>query len=488
MATPRDLKATPRDSKAGSRCIADVVEDLGFGLAQVQLIIFSYGVWLSGAFSIGLGVLLTVFVANHDHFSNAERAGLATISSAGLVVGSGCGGPLADYLGRRAPILLCYLLASTFGIATVCSSNFWWLSILSFGSCFAISLGFPPSIALVSETIPAKYRVVMQACRSVFYASGLLLANAILIVDDPTYKNMHWRTIFIGSSVPGFLMVFISWIFLYESPVFLAKTGQHEHAREVLQMMRRLNGKPNVDISYSTDEEVESQQQTRTQQLTLAERWKVVFGPSMFATTITLMFVSFTLNSIVYGHMYAFPLIATNEIHSTVAPAYQTLMQGISGTIVIFVSIPLSVMISRRALLTLGLLVGICGMSALASSGSMMHHSQPQDNLFFAGQMAPGACGTFGFLIVYQLAVDAYPVQVASTAAGVILMTGKTGALAAPFLFTVWENWWNFYYLLVVFASISLVLSLAVLSFTPWKDEEAAEKADEVKPLLRKVI
>jgi len=473
------------------RSVADVIEDLGFGWAQIQWTCFAYGVWLSGAFSIGLGCLVTVFLSNELHFSATQRASIATIGSAGLVMGSGCGGALADYIGRRRPLLLCLLLTSCVAVITPMFTNFWWLACMSFCSSFAISIGFPASLSIVSETLPQKYRVGVQASRSIFFNSGLLIANVVLIFDDPYYKNMHWRQIFMLGSLPTFIMFAVFFRYLRESPVFLAKTGCHEQAIDLLQDVKDINNKPGVNISYAKETEAltsDHLQSAETPGLTLASRCTVIFGQQMVGTTITLLVTAFSLNCILYGHMYAFPLISTNIVHSTIAPAYQSLIQGLIGMVVILISLPLSVTISRRSLLALGLLLGVAGMCLFAWTGSLQNRQGYQNYLYFAAQNAPGACATFSFIIIYQLAVDVYPVQVASTAAGLVLMVGKTGALVAPFLFTVFNDWWNFYYMLAQMAALSLLMCMTLLRFTPWDEEQAAEQADEDKPLLHKVV
>lgn len=478
------------------RTISDVIEDLGFGWAQIRWSILSYGVWFNGAFGAGLGVLLTVYVANEHEWSDAQRAGVATAGSLGLVLGSGCGGPLADYIGRRRPIVLVFLLSACLGILAAASTSFVYQSVTAFIGCFSASLGYPPSIALVSETLPEKHRVVMQAFRSIFFCAGQIVCSLVFICDDPYYKNMHWREIFLFSSVPGFLMFAITTRELRESPVFLAKNGYHEEATKVLEDVRQSNKQPDVDISYCTDAELLTERQHHedkegSSQLTMKERYRIIFGKDMLGSTISLMVGSFTINCMLYGHGYAFPLIATNKVHSTMAPAYQSLIQGMISMVVIIVSIPLSLMLSRRFLLTLGLVIGVIGTSLFAWSGSVEERDQFQEYVYFVSQNAPNASSTFCFLIIYQCAVDIYPVQVSSSAAGFVLMIGKLGALCGPFLFTVWNQWWSFYYMLAQMAGITLLMSLTFLRVTPWEDKSGLDQADdpfnlERQPLLQK--
>lgn len=475
------------------RSISDVIEDLGFGWAQIQWSILSYGVWLNGAFGAGLGVLLTVYVANENDWSDAQRASLATAGSLGLVLGSGCGGPLADYIGRRLPIMLAFVVCASIGVLAAASTNFVYQSVTAFIGCFAASLGYPPSIAIVSETMPQKHRVVMQACRSIFFCAGQIICSLVFICDDPSYTHMHWREIFLFSSVPGFLAFAVTTRYLRESPVFLAKNGYHGKAAEVLEDVRQDNKRPDVDISYCTDAELLTERQLHedkeeSSQLTMKERYRIIFGKDMLGSTVALMVGSFTINCMLYGHGYAFPLIATNKVHSAMAPAYQSLIQGMISLVVIIVSIPLSLMLSRRFLLTLGLFIGVIGTSLFAWSGSFEERDQFQEYIYFISQNAPNASSTFSFLIIYQCAVDIYPVQVSSSAAGLVLMIGKIGALCAPFLFTVWNQWWSFYYMLAQMAGVTLLMSLLFLRVTPWEDKSGLDQADDASNLERQPL
>jgi len=486
--TNRSPSEAYEEGEVKEKGAADVVCDLGYGLAQLRWMILAYMCWGTAAIVIAVGPVFTVFLATKLNFNQTQKAALATFAYSGLTLGSFFGGVLGDKMGRRPPIVMAYLLTGLLVLVTSrVSPSYAVLACAQLLSGCVMGLGFPTSVAIVSETTPKPYRMFVQALRNMFYNLGLVSGNVIFVFDDPYYQDLHWRLILALISIPALVMFALSWLLLRESPTFLANIGDHSGATEILVEMKRLNRKQNVSISYAQEVPASALEPAPSEQLSWTDRCKVIFGQRHCGTTVALLLNSFTLSLALYGHMYAFPLIATDgSASSAMAPAWQSLMQTLIGIGVIVISLVLTIFMSRRSLLVLAWVIGIAGTSLFAWSGKIQNRNPFQETMYLVSQNLPGSCTIFGFTVVYQLAVDAYPINVASTAAGIVMMSGKVGCMLSPFVFELSgdvDHFWNFYMLLAAMGMLSLTLALCIMNFIPHEEHVAAQPGEET-PLL----
>jgi len=187
------------------------------------------------------------------------------------------------------------------------------------------------------------------------------------------------------------------------------------------------------------------------------------------------------LNLMFNGHSYAFPLIATNSGISNVAPGDQAIFLALSSLLVCLLSVPASLFLSLRAMAILSQVIGIAGTVLFAWSGQIQQRTPLQEAIFYVAQVSPFACCIFGFITCNQLAADLYPARVASTSVGLIMGAGSAGSVVASYIFAMFEHWPGFYLFLSALCAVSLLASMTVLSFTPWKDQ-ALEEALEDTP------
>merc|ERR1740138_780990 len=97
--------------------------------------------------------------------------------------------------------------------------------------------------------------------------------------------------------------------------------------------------------------------------------------------------------------------------------------------------------------------------------------------MYFLAQNTPSlSCGC-AFLGIYQLAVDLYPVEAASTSAAFVILIGRIGSILAPFIFEAFAAWESFYNLLSITSAITLLMTLWVIrSPVPAEKLALAEK------------
>eukprot|EP00404_Azadinium_spinosum_P024545 CAMPEP_0180612018 /NCGR_PEP_ID=MMETSP1037_2-20121125/30139_1 /TAXON_ID=632150 /ORGANISM="Azadinium spinosum, Strain 3D9" /LENGTH=477 /DNA_ID=CAMNT_0022631595 /DNA_START=69 /DNA_END=1499 /DNA_ORIENTATION=- len=471
---------------APSESAAAVVEKLGFGQAQVRNLFLGHGIWLVEAMQVSLSAVFTVCLASQLGWSNAQRASLSSLLFVGITFGSLCGGYLGDIIGRKPPILACYALAALAHFLHICSSMFWVIALLRLCVGFAHGLGMPTSIALVSETAPVSWRAFLQGCRNIIFSMGSITACVVLIVDDPSLKNLHWRTDVIIASVPPAIFFVFAWALLYESPLILSHLRRREEALKSLEATRRLNGWDdfNVDVSYTPPVGEEAVEKDSLKQL------KIVFSTKMLCNTIALSFASLVTNIVLYGHIYAFPLITTQLASKSsvnaMQPGYQSLMQALIGMVTVVIIVPLGSAVSRRNMICIGSAIGILGMILFALTAGIQDRTYFQRVCYYFAQNAPSPTGGCIFLGVYQLSVDLYPVQAASTSAAVVLFCGRIGAIVGPFIFEAFPHWEYFYTFLAILCAISLILTMTLLGVpTPAAADKKAliEKGEDLESM-----
>lgn len=149
----------------------------------------------------------------------------------GTAIGSFVWGHIGDRIGRRASILLSsvmFVATSPCGAMPMYSMNLFMCLMMGFG----VGGLLPIAYSLLSETIPARRRggiIVLTAGGGT--ALGFLIASGSAAALIPDYS---WRIMWFLGVPTGFLLIGLHRWFP-ESPRFLAATGQHEEAHEVMR-------------------------------------------------------------------------------------------------------------------------------------------------------------------------------------------------------------------------------------------------------------
>jgi len=366
-------------------------------------------------------------------------------------------------------MVLCSVLIFCTAMVTLISSREWYMLALRIPNGFVTALGTAPAMALPSEISPGYYRAAIMAGREIVFCMGIILGAIFVIIDDPYYQSMDWRADLFISHIPTLPFIVASYYFLLESPASLASQGRHEEARAILDEMRQMNGRPDVDINYTTGTSATAPQSSAPVRRSFWDDLTVVFGPGMIGNTIALLFMSFTLHSFLVGHSFAFPQIATNSGITSLPPGYHGLIHAVVTLIVGLLSVPACFLFSLRTLAMIGLIVGMVGPALFAWSGAIEERSRSEAIAFYFGQVSPYFCCIFGFIACNQLAADLCPPRVASTFLGLIVGVGHIGSVTVPFVFALCGYWPRFYLFLACLAALSLVSGLSLLRFQPVK-------------------
>ncbi|CAE8695046.1 unnamed protein product [Polarella glacialis] len=233
----------------GSRTVADVVEDIGYGPSQLRTNILVNGSWLADGAEIFMISATTSAIAKEWDVSGISIGLITSVVYTGTFLGNLISGILGDSWGRRIPVVICFPVICLCTIASSLAQEFWQLLILRFLVGFGFGVGQPSAVALLMEVSPAKWRCLNQGLAQIAFAIGELYCCMLLWLDDPSLENLRWRKLLVSAAGPALLFALLSWAFLGESPAHLESKGDLVGAEDVLDKMRRSNGQYHVDVS-----------------------------------------------------------------------------------------------------------------------------------------------------------------------------------------------------------------------------------------------
>ena len=163
-----------------------------------------------------------------------QAGALGSYALFGMMFGALAFGTLADRIGRKKGIAICFALFSSATIINGFASN-----PTEFGICrFIAGLGcgglMPNAVALMNEYAPKRLRSTLVAIMFSGYSVGGMLAAGVGIYMLPRFG---WESMFFAAAIPLLLLPLILWK-LPESVGFLLRQGRHEQAREMLQKIQ----------------------------------------------------------------------------------------------------------------------------------------------------------------------------------------------------------------------------------------------------------
>mmetsp|Transcript_61062 Transcript_61062/g.109948 ORF Transcript_61062/g.109948 Transcript_61062/m.109948 type:complete len:472 (-) Transcript_61062:48-1463(-) len=469
-------------SQRPSTCIADVVNSIGFGQAQIFTEILAHGVWVADGIELTMVTALTQSIAMDMNLDGMQKASLASVVFVGITVGAGLGGYYGDRVGRRLPVLCSYLGSALCGLASTVAWNYLALLSLRFLLGVAMGLGMPSSLALVSEMSPVAWRAPLMGMRGIMFAIGNMLAAFIMLLDDQTLARLNWRQDLAFGTIPSIFLGLMAFMHLRESPLFLASIGQHDSARQVLEWIKQQNGCDDVSVDYQISPTCIDDHESGYQK-PWAHQLNLIFSKPFAYCTCVLCLVTFTFNFVEYGSAYAEPMVLQTT-HANMPAAWQLFLKhamslplrlGIAG---------ISVLMSRKHILIVALLAMFCGVLFFATAGGLLHRSPFLTLVYYTGLYLPLAGCALACLAAYQLSVEIYPVVATATGSAFCVGFGRLGSIASPFLYELTREvgpWQNFYYLM---AAVCLPAA-AFSAFLPHEIEASLKHDDEeAKSLL----
>lgn len=452
--------------------IDEAVESIGWGRAQIRVIVLALGTWFCEALQTLSNAVFILCLAEVYGWSSLQRSSLVALTFLGIAIGCLVGGYASDYIGRRPMILASYMCDIVVAITQILAGpSYEIVAFLRVCMGFGVGLAMPSSLALASETCPEDKRFLMTSLRSVLHAFGQLAMLLAIALDDASYENTHWREL-IGLTAlpPCILLPFAMWL-MPESPKLLARLGRWKDAYESLDILQKLNqsgtaleapeNTQDITDNYNTTEAAASKERY----ISIQRRLQLIFSPHMRLITFVLMASVMIFSGLKFQDSYVASLKVkevADEGGSGLKPAW---VSTVNASVAILLNVIVStstVFFARRSLLCSGVAVGIISLFLLVATLDLSDKEGIMVVVYYVGLNLPIVSENCGLTAIFQLSIDLYPVSIAGLSSAIIVTTSRLSSIAWPFIFEAiggLKYWQNFYFLLIaLFALITPIV------------------------------
>eukprot|EP00927_Polykrikos_kofoidii_P055757 TRINITY_DN49976_c0_g1_i1.p1 TRINITY_DN49976_c0_g1~~TRINITY_DN49976_c0_g1_i1.p1 ORF type:complete len:497 (-),score=71.28 TRINITY_DN49976_c0_g1_i1:211-1701(-) len=423
-------------SQKQARSLHAMVEDIGFGKAQLLVCLVGGGVWFAEGAQILLISSILRSVAVEWELSATMCGSVVSIVFLGILFGNMLSGAYSDARGRREPIIMSCAGVFFFSIMGACSTSVSGLCVSQLFVGLSLGVGQPATQSLGAEVAPSAWRVAMCCATFAFLPFGQMYAASLLASEDPYLVHLRWRWLLAIGSIPSGIMSVISFLFLQESPYYLSGKDRLIEARDTLAAMAHSNGRPHVSVNVPP--KIAPQANTRGQIEMLRENMSIVFGSKLFVTSVIIWFSCFVLNFSYWGLLYALPqVMMQSDVGS--APAAQ-LMVG--GFVEMCSQIPSNLFVSRMTRKTsikvyLALVVLCVNSFAFISFAPVIEENLWMSNLQMLSYWFIKLACCIGFVSIFLYATEIYPTSARTLGSSVSIAGGRLGSILAPLAFEI---------------------------------------------------
>jgi putative MFS transporter len=376
------------------------------------IFILMSAVFVFDFFDFLVGYLLAA-VAREWHLTYGQSAIILYSGGIGAIVGAVVFGAFADAWGRKQQMVIgTFICAMSSGLIAFIPEGSWLLfAILRFFVGVGLTAAVTPSLTVVVELTPTRYRTIATSFYVVFASAGGFLAPAVSAAIMGPYG---WRRV----ALLGFVALIIGvlvWLFTPESVRWLAAKGRFAEARA--EVARHL-GLPLDRVPLPT------MPPTAPPRGNLLDLWS---QPRMFWETILIWGGSSTAG---YGVYLWGPTIVALLLGVPVprAAAYFVFVSaaGVTGKIVVTLIAPL---IGRRVL---GVVWGFGGTVALALAGYYNSVFVGGVPLMVVLMCASTFCVEGGFSNLAPYTVESYGVSLGARSSGLGQTANGFGKIIGP--------------------------------------------------------
>ncbi len=355
------------------------------------------------------GVVLPVIMKEWG-LTPLEAGALGSYALFGMMFGALVFGTLADKIGRKKGIAICFVLFSTATIINGFASN-----PTEFGICrFIAGLGcgglMPNAVALMNEYAPKRLRSTLVAVMFSGYSLGGMLSAGVGIYMLPRFG---WESMFFAAAIPLLLLPLILWL-LPESIGFLVRQGKHDKARALLAQVD-----PSKTINANDQLELVD---TKGRGASVLE----LFREGRALRTLCIWVSFFCCLLMVYALSSWLPKLMANagySLGSSLSFLLALNFGGMAGAI-------LGGYLGDRYNLTK---VMVCFFVTAAVSISLLGFKSPTP-LLYALIAVAGATTIGTQILLYAGAAQFYGLSIRSTGLGWASGVGRNGAIVGPLL------------------------------------------------------
>ncbi|XP_030758429.1 carcinine transporter isoform X3 [Sitophilus oryzae] len=326
-------------------------------------------------------------------------------------------GWLNDRIGRKKTFFFCLTTFIIGGVMTAISPEFWWWATGRFVIGLTIPAIYQIPFIISLELVGPNYRSFVTVLTCLFYTVGLImLAGITYLVRDWVYLNLI-------TSLP-FVLYYIYWFYLPESPRWLLAKGKFEEASTILESLARTNKK---ELPSSFKQQLKQKMMNKgnldydddtPKNLGLSD---LCGTPNMRLKTLLITLNWFANNMVYVGLSYYGPSLGSNEYLSFLLSSVVELPSYVSAWLLID-------RWGRRWPLCICMILS--GLSCIATV------LIPPDNevatlvLFLISKSTISA----SFFIIYPFAGELYPTAIRGLGIGTSAYIAGLGLIIIPFV------------------------------------------------------
>ncbi|XP_034938524.1 carcinine transporter isoform X2 [Chelonus insularis] len=393
-----------------------------------------------------MSVIVSSIVIDFDLVCDKDiypTLGLVALNTGGPI-GVYLFGNLNDRIGRKMSFFCCLATLIVGSILTSISRDFWSWTVCRTVVGLTIPAIYQIPFIISLELVGPNYRSFVTVMTCSFYTMGLCMLAGV------TYLIPDWRHLALVTSIP-FLIYFLYWWFLPESPRWLLAKGRLSEANEILQTLAKVNGKELPGFF------TQKLKQRMTMSRSKSEEERLRSGPGVLALFKTpnmrlktcLITLNWFANNMVYvGLSYYGPALGNEEHLSFFFSSLAEIPSYLACWIVMD-------RWGRRWPLCLCMVTA--GLSCVATVLLPDDAVTTTLILFLLSKSAISA----SFLIIYPFAGELYPTQLRGIAIGFSAYISGLGLIIIPFITYLGRE--NLVLPLVILGAVSVIGGLSGL-------------------------
>ncbi|KAG1663264.1 Synaptic vesicle glycoprotein 2B [Nymphon striatum] len=293
---PSTSKPSTSSTEKMSALYQNALDALGFGRFHWLLLLVCGLANASDAVEI-LCVSLLLPAAQCDFkLDSAEKGWIAAIIFIGMMFGSYIWGALGDVYGRRNVLSIALLINGVFGGLSGLAQSFGPFLLMRFISGLGVGGSIPLVWSYFAEFQPNKQRASQMCLLAGFWMVGNIVTSGLgwLIIPhtnigyfSPHFVFNSWRIFIVSCSIFSISSALLLFCFP-KSPIFLMQHGHFEEAERVLINIYSINHGGRKDYELSTN-------------------FQLLFKRALLKYTVLMIIINFSIAFGYYGLWLWFP-------------------------------------------------------------------------------------------------------------------------------------------------------------------------------------
>lgn len=468
-----DLKASETETEDKSKpSLPEVIDRIGFGRAQLCAGLVGGGVFFADGSLLLLFSSLGPMVAGDWGLPTYQQGVIVSVVFMGILTGTFASGIVGDSIGRRDMVIISFGALFVFGFFSSRAPSFELLLLSSNFLGIAVGIGQPAWGSLSTEITPTKWRMAMAGCTQCLFCLGELYSLALVMASDPTMQKLDWRWLLLMGSIPAAIYFAASFMFLPESPFYLAVNRQNARAREALAKISADNGVDDVALDFSPPKRLETDDESIS---AVGSRVTIVFGQAYLVTTIIVMYSMFTLNLGYYGCNYVFMrVLPTLSIAGQ--PATQLFLGALWELPGELMGVVLGMSMSRKPAMMLSFLTfALCMLLFVGGACMPAGYARLQAHMLLAGFYGVKGFVPMGFVVTVQYVCEVFPTEARVAGTSISFAFGRLAAIFGPLVFEATQELTGSFIYFCLMVIVGCVINAAMIAFLPYETAESGE-------------